>query len=137
MASYKDMYYKLFVSTSRIIDEMKESLLSAEDYYMTSFDPTKPEVLSESPIRQKIVLDNAVTGKNLRTLRTRYSMSLEQLAAVMGISPQFVRLIERGQRGISLNRICLVANYFDVSIDSLLAPDPHPIVETYDFPTPL
>ena len=126
MTNYRDMYFKLFVSTGQAIDELQKSLLKAEEQYIASPDLGAQELSADDIVRPKIVLDKAAVGENIRRLRHKYSMSTEQMAAIMGISPAFVGLIERGNRGASLNRLCIIANYFDVSLDSLLTPPDKP-----------
>ena len=53
-------------------------------------------------------------------MRVSYNLSLEELAEIMGISPAFAGLIERGQRGVKLDRLITICEFFHVSFDYLM-----------------
>ena len=129
MANYKDMYLKLFVAADRTIDDLKKALLEAEETYINSDQPNLvlmdrsmkfPKEASEK-IETKSIFDKSYAGTNIRSLRRKYSMTIDELAAKMGISSAYLGLIERGKRDVTLNTLCFIANFFDVSIDSLLS----------------
>ena len=60
-----------------------------------------------------------IIGANIRKLREDRNISIEELSAMLDLTPGFIGLIERGQRGTT--SICLynVAAVFGESIDNL------------------
>ena len=57
---------------------------------------------------------------NLRKLRERYGMSPEALSECCGLSRNIIRKYERGERCPSVDSVVKIANFFDVSTDSLI-----------------
>lgn len=60
-------------------------------------------------------------GSNIRTERLSRGISMEELAEMLEISPAFVGLIERGQRGASVKNLIKISKIFSISIDSLIS----------------
>ncbi|WP_432662527.1 helix-turn-helix transcriptional regulator [Wukongibacter baidiensis] len=63
-----------------------------------------------------------VLGDHIRNQRQKRNITIEQLAELVDISPSFLGLVERGQRGLSIDKLCKVADVFNLSVDSLLFP---------------
>lgn len=56
----------------------------------------------------------------LRDLRKSKSLTLKQMAAIFGISESSISLYETGKRQPDYELLCKMADYFDVSIDTLM-----------------
>jgi len=61
-----------------------------------------------------------ILGVRIREERERIGLSREKLAECIGISPSFLGLVERGDRKLSLEKLCMIAETFNMSIDSFL-----------------
>ena len=59
-------------------------------------------------------------GENLRKLRMERGLSLEELAKLLGISPAFLGLVERGRRGLTAYNIFKLTTVFDISAEAFL-----------------
>ena len=62
---------------------------------------------------------NTEVGLRLRELRVEYNLSIEKLADILDISPGFLGLIERGERGITLPRLVELCEIFHVQQEYL------------------
>ena len=62
-------------------------------------------------------------GENLKGLRKKNSLTQEQLADVLGVSPQAVSRWESGTTYPDITMLPTIANYFDVSLDDLMGMD--------------
>ena len=60
-------------------------------------------------------------GLNIRRERVAINMSIDELAGLLNITPGFLGLIERGERGITSPHLYKLADIFDISVDSLFA----------------
>jgi transcriptional regulator with XRE-family HTH domain len=60
--------------------------------------------------------DDVIAGQRLRALRKRRGFSQAALADAIGISFQQVQKYERGLNRMSVGRINIVANFFNVSV---------------------
>lgn len=56
-------------------------------------------------------------GLRIRKIREANQLSREDFADIFGLSDSYVGLIERGTRGITINNLIKIANYFNVSLD--------------------
>lgn len=61
-----------------------------------------------------------IFGERLRELRQARSVSQMQLAAALGLTQNSIGMMERGQRGTTIEKVVLLAEYFHVSTDYLL-----------------
>jgi transcriptional regulator with XRE-family HTH domain len=59
-------------------------------------------------------------GRRLRTLRQERALSQEGLAHLVGLDRSYIGGVERGERNISLENICLIARGLKISPSSLL-----------------
>lgn len=55
-------------------------------------------------------------GKNLKKFRKLKNISQEELALKCNLNRNFIGLIERGKRGVSLNTIEIISKILDVEI---------------------
>lgn len=62
-------------------------------------------------------------GENLKNLRKKNSLTQEQLADVLGVSPQAVSRWESGTTYPDITTLPTIANYFDVTLDDLIGMD--------------
>lgn len=71
-------------------------------------------------------------GKRIREERIKRNLTIEQLSELIDLSPSFLGLVERGARGLSIEKLITVAEVFDISIDSLLKTDNSNEATKYD-----
>jgi len=105
-----------------------------EEIYISSEPDTTTVLFNETkPLEKKAVENESIdkTDKeslrqiicnNIRTLRLRHSMSLEELSARMGITLGFFGLMERGHRGVTAYNLDCLSRIFNISIDEFFTP---------------
>lgn len=62
-------------------------------------------------------------GIRIRKERIRNQLTIEKLSEMLDVSPSFIGLVERGNSGISLEKLCKLSEIFSVSTDYLLKGD--------------
>ncbi len=60
-------------------------------------------------------------GLNIRENRKKRNLSIEQLAELLDVSGSFLGLVERGQRGLGIEKLCKLTDIFNISLDDLFA----------------
>lgn len=60
------------------------------------------------------------TSKTIKYLRTSQNKSQECVSSEMGINIKTYRAIENGARGGAIDSLCIIADYFNVSLDYLI-----------------
>jgi len=60
-------------------------------------------------------------GHNVRALRTERGMSIDVLAKILDITPGYLGLIERGERGTNALTLVKLSSIFDVTVDFILS----------------
>ena len=60
------------------------------------------------------------TSKTIKYLRTSQKKSQECVSAEIGINIKTYRAIEQGTRGGNIDTLCLIAEYFGVTLDYLV-----------------
>ena len=65
-------------------------------------------------------MDYTTIGKNLRTYRKQRNLTLEQLAERAGLSPNYIGILERGEKLPSLETLLTLLNQLNVSADMVL-----------------
>lgn len=70
--------------------------------------------------REDEMYDIEKTGEIIKELRKKQGKTQECVANEMGINIKTYRAIEKGVRGGSVDTLCLIAQYFDVTIDYLV-----------------
>ena len=63
-------------------------------------------------------------GENLKKLRKQKKLTQDQLAKVLNISRQAYCRYENGQRELSLDTLCQLADFYDESTDAILGREP-------------
>lgn len=76
---------------------------------------------------------NKIIGANIRYERRLRNISTEDLAQIIGITPSFLGIIERGQKGLALKKLCKLADFFSISMDTMLNRDIEGMIERDDF----
>lgn len=66
------------------------------------------------------MFDKKIFGNNLRKLRTSQQLTLEQLGEIFNVTKQTVSRWETGNRLPTIEIIYDIADYFNISIDSLV-----------------
>lgn len=59
-------------------------------------------------------------GQRIKNERLKLNMSREKLAEILELSSVYIGQIERGERKMSLDTICKVADCFNISLDYLV-----------------
>lgn len=59
-------------------------------------------------------------GARIRTERLKNRLTIEKLCEMLEVSPSFIGLVERGESGISLEKLYRLSEIFNVSADYLL-----------------
>ena len=65
-------------------------------------------------------MDYTTIGKNLRTYRKQRNLTQEQLAERAGLSPNYIGILERGEKQPSLETLLTLLNQLNVSADMVL-----------------
>lgn len=55
-------------------------------------------------------------GQKIKSERIKKNMRVEELALILNVSESFIRLIERGERGTSIQLLLQICNVFDLNI---------------------
>lgn len=63
-------------------------------------------------------------GTNLKKLRIQKNLTQQDLAKVLNISRQAYCRYENDQRELSLDFLCILANFYDESTDAILGREP-------------
>ncbi len=77
---------------------------------------TKKEVIAMG-------FDQLEMGKRIRAERKKNRLTIERLCELLEVSPSFIGLVERGDSGISLEKLCRLSEILNVSTDYLLMGD--------------
>ena len=67
-----------------------------------------------------MLYNRSVLGANIRQLRINKDLSIEELAELIEISVSFLGLVERGQRGLSTEKIVTLINVLGATFEDLL-----------------
>ena len=65
-------------------------------------------------------MDQYALGKRIREERIHMGLTQEELAEQINVSTTYIGFIERGERSVTLDKLCKLANCLHVSIDYLL-----------------
>ena len=65
-------------------------------------------------------------SQRLNLLRSEKSISMASLGALLGITDEAIRLLEKSKRSPSFEVLCSLADYFDVSLDYLVGRSDNP-----------
>ena len=66
-------------------------------------------------------MDYIALGKRLRQERIKLNLTQERLAEDVGLSTAYIGQIERGERGLTLDKLVLIVNRLGVTVDYVLS----------------
>lgn len=66
-------------------------------------------------------MQSKAIGKNIRKYRLLRNLRQEALAELTDLSPNFISMVERGEKTLSMDSFLRIANVLGVSSDMLLA----------------
>ncbi len=72
---------------------------------------------------------NKIIGANIRYERKMRNLTVSQFSEIIGITPGFLGLIERGHRGTTIENLCKIAGFFSIPVDTLLSRDVEDLAE--------
>ena len=61
-----------------------------------------------------------ILANNIKNLRTQKKLSREELSLVLGVDNSYVSKLEKGKINITLDKIEMLANYFETEVYLLL-----------------
>ena len=61
-----------------------------------------------------------ILANNIKNLRTQTKLSREELSLVLGVDNSYVSKLEKGKINITLDKIEMLANYFETEVYLLL-----------------
>jgi transcriptional regulator with XRE-family HTH domain len=76
--------------------------------------PKKGEIVLDKTLFQKEI------GEKLRDERRSRGLTIERTAKILGLSPSYLGLVERGERCLSSSKLVKFCNLFGVSTEYLL-----------------
>lgn len=88
----------------------------------------KPQLLDSASSKELERLQQAF-GEHLRALRHDRLITIEQLAELAGLHPNYVGSVERGERNLSLFNIWRLAGGLEVSVSQLVETLPARVVK--------
>lgn len=71
--------------------------------------------IENSKLQLKITI-----GQNIRKLRLANKLTIDELSEYLGISPSFLGIVERGKRGLCLQKLLKLTKLFNVSLDEIV-----------------
>ena len=77
-------------------------------------------MISISYVKKRIFIVQYDFGERLRKLRSDSHLTQEQLASVLNLSRSTVAYYESGMRSPDMQKLLLIADYFNISLDYLL-----------------
>lgn len=70
--------------------------------------------------KESTAMDMKAVGLRIKEAREAKKLTQEDLAAIVGLSPTHVSVIEQGLKTVKLDKFVAIANALDVSANSLL-----------------
>lgn len=61
-----------------------------------------------------------ILANNIKNLRTQKKLSREELSLTLGVDNSYISKLEKGKINITLDKIEMLANYFDTEVYLLL-----------------
>lgn len=61
-----------------------------------------------------------ILANNIKKLRTQKKLSREELSLVLGVDNSYISKLEKGKINITLDKIEMLANYFETEVYLLL-----------------
>lgn len=67
------------------------------------------------------MIDYKVIGNRIKQVRTKKGITQEELAEMLGVSPEYCSKIECGKTKINLERLSQISVIFDIEIEYLIS----------------
>jgi len=83
-------------------------------------DLLEQAALSDDEVRGRLQILSSIIGGNIRRERKRRGFTIERMASVLGLTPSYLGLLERGARCPSLNQLVIICNALGFTTDELL-----------------
>lgn len=64
-----------------------------------------------------------ILAKNIEEYRLSKNISREELSLILGVDNSYISKLEKGRINITIDKIGMLANYFDVEVYKLLKND--------------
>ncbi len=61
-----------------------------------------------------------ILSNNIKNLRTQKKLSRDELSLVLGVDNSYISKLEKGKINITIDKIEMLANYFDTEVYLLL-----------------
>lgn len=61
-----------------------------------------------------------ILSNNIKNLRTQKKLSREELSLILGVDNSYISKLEKGKINITIDKIEMLANYFDTEVYLLL-----------------
>ena len=61
-----------------------------------------------------------ILSNNIKNLRTQKKLNREELSLVLGVDNSYISKLEKGKINITIDKIEMLANYFDTEVYLLL-----------------
>ena len=69
----------------------------------------------------RVIINNKVIGNNIKKLREKNNVSLDDLSLLAGIAKNTLMNYESGIKQITINDLIFICNHFNVTIDSMVS----------------
>ena len=60
-----------------------------------------------------------ILAKNIKTLRLKNNIRREELSLLLGFDNSYISKLEKGKINITIDKLTLLADYFNVNIENL------------------
>lgn len=58
-------------------------------------------------------------GQNIKYYRELHNHTREQLSLLLGFENSYIAKVEKGRMNITLERLCVIAEFFNIEVDEL------------------
>ena len=69
----------------------------------------------------RVIIDNKKIGENIKNLRSKNNMNLDELSSVTGIEKNILINYELGKKQLNIKNLIILCNYFRIKIDDLVS----------------
>ena len=70
--------------------------------------------------QDNILSNRIVLANNVKRLRSKLKIRREELSLALGFDNSYISKLEKGKINITIDKLSVIADYFNVSIDYLL-----------------
>ena len=65
------------------------------------------------------ILNREILAKNITALRTKKNIRREELSLALGFDNSYISKLEKGKINITIDKLTLIADYFEVGVKDL------------------